>query len=251
MADQTEPAPGRRQVLQVLAGSVGAGLAVPALATGGSSHAPPTGGRDRRRGHRGASRIPRREPARDARLARRGDRARLPRGRGRGVRRPAARDRHAGTADGLPGGARRAAGGVALALRQALAVARRGPEDRAADRRDHGTQLAHDPLLDARSSGVRRAGPPTLRDRFDLVKQRVATAYYSSEQGMKELGWTGQMVQARLAGLHPPGRARVLGRGARQFARIRFCASWQELQALPVTGAVMARAAPEVPVTSV
>ena len=42
--------------------------------------------------------------------------------------------------------------------------------------------------------------PPTLRDRFELVKSRIATAYYSSEKGMKELGWTGQMVHAAYPG---------------------------------------------------
>jgi hypothetical protein len=42
--------------------------------------------------------------------------------------------------------------------------------------------------------------PPTLRDRFDLLKERIATAYYSSEAGMKELGWTGEMIH-----VEPPG----------------------------------------------
>jgi hypothetical protein len=50
--------------------------------------------------------------------------------------------------------------------------------------------------------------PPTLRDRFDVIKERVATAYWSSEKGMKELGWTGQMVHAEFAGCtHPDGHA--------------------------------------------
>lgn len=42
--------------------------------------------------------------------------------------------------------------------------------------------------------------PPTLRDRFDLLKQRIATAYYSSEAGMKELGWTGQLIHGSFPG---------------------------------------------------
>jgi hypothetical protein len=50
--------------------------------------------------------------------------------------------------------------------------------------------------------------PPTLRDRFELLKERIATAYYSSERGMKELGFTGQMVHAELPGCtHPGGHA--------------------------------------------
>jgi len=50
--------------------------------------------------------------------------------------------------------------------------------------------------------------PPTLRDRFELLKDRVASAYYSSEKGMKELGWTGQMVHPAYPGCtHPDGHA--------------------------------------------
>ncbi len=50
--------------------------------------------------------------------------------------------------------------------------------------------------------------PPTLRDRFELLKDRIASAYYSSEKGMKELGWTGQMVHPEYPGCtHPDGHA--------------------------------------------
>ena len=47
--------------------------------------------------------------------------------------------------------------------------------------------------------------PPTLRDRFDLLKEQIATAYYSSEKGMKELGWTGQMVHGAFRAARTPG----------------------------------------------
>jgi len=47
--------------------------------------------------------------------------------------------------------------------------------------------------------------PPTLRDRFDLLKERIATAYYSSEAGMKELGFTGEMIHPDLPGCTHPG----------------------------------------------
>jgi hypothetical protein len=47
--------------------------------------------------------------------------------------------------------------------------------------------------------------PPTLRDRFDLLKDRIATAYYSSEAGMRELGWTGEMIHAEAPGCPHPG----------------------------------------------
>jgi len=50
--------------------------------------------------------------------------------------------------------------------------------------------------------------PPTLRDRFDLLKERIATAYYSSEAGMKELGWTGHLIHETFPGCpHPEGHA--------------------------------------------
>jgi hypothetical protein len=48
--------------------------------------------------------------------------------------------------------------------------------------------------------------PPTLRDHFDLLKERIATAYYSSEAGMKELGWTGHLIHEAFPGCrHPEG----------------------------------------------
>ena len=47
--------------------------------------------------------------------------------------------------------------------------------------------------------------PPTLRDRFDLLKEWIATAYYSSEVGMRELGWTGDMIHEAFTGCTHPG----------------------------------------------
>jgi hypothetical protein len=47
--------------------------------------------------------------------------------------------------------------------------------------------------------------PPTLRDRFDLLKERIAAAYYSSEAGMKELGWTGNLIHQAFPGCPHPG----------------------------------------------
>ena len=37
-------------------------------------------------------------------------------------------------------------------------------------------------------------GPPSLRDHFEHLKRWISGAYYSSEVGMKELGFKGQMV---------------------------------------------------------
>jgi len=63
----------------------------------------------------------------------------------------------------------------------------------------------------------RRPAPPqsggaatalTLRDHFEDLKGWVSGAYYSSEVGMKELGWTGQMVWDSYPGCeHPEGHA--------------------------------------------
>jgi gluconate 2-dehydrogenase subunit 3-like protein len=47
--------------------------------------------------------------------------------------------------------------------------------------------------------------PPTTRDRFDELKGWIAGAYYSSEIGMRELGWTGQTFFASFPGCEHPG----------------------------------------------
>lgn len=50
--------------------------------------------------------------------------------------------------------------------------------------------------------------PITLRDHFDLLKGWIAGAYYSSEIGMRELGWTGTMFFDASPGCtHPDGHA--------------------------------------------
>ena len=45
-----------------------------------------------------------------------------------------------------------------------------------------------------------------LRDHFDLLKGWIAGAYYSSEIGMRELGWTGNVMHLEFPGCqHPEG----------------------------------------------
>jgi hypothetical protein len=52
------------------------------------------------------------------------------------------------------------------------------------------------------------AGAMTIRDHFDGLKGWIAGAYYSSEIGMRELGWTGEMFFQKLPGCdHPDGHA--------------------------------------------
>ena len=45
----------------------------------------------------------------------------------------------------------------------------------------------------------------SLRDQFDLLKGWIAGAYYSSEIGMKELGWTGVSLFQSYPGCEHPG----------------------------------------------
>jgi hypothetical protein len=51
----------------------------------------------------------------------------------------------------------------------------------------------------------RAGGKTTLRDQFETLKGWISGAYYSSEQGMKELGWTGNVFHAELPGCNHPG----------------------------------------------
>lgn len=60
----------------------------------------------------------------------------------------------------------------------------------------------------ARPSADAAGQPPTLtmRDHFENLKGWVAGAYYSSEIGMRELGWTGNMFFTSFPGCeHPEG----------------------------------------------
>ena len=47
---------------------------------------------------------------------------------------------------------------------------------------------------------------PTMRDHFDHLKGWISGAYFSSEVGMRELGWTGNVFYASFPGCpHPDG----------------------------------------------
>lgn len=204
MAEKSEPAPGRRQVLQVLAGSVGAGLAAPSFATAEAAHA-----------HAPAASAPAAESA----------------GAFPGFLDANQLETLASIAESVVPGSTEA--GVAAFVDRLLAVdtPKRQSEFLSAIgalqaeslTRFGKTWLSLDAaqktvLLTAVATGPSASAPrywtpgepvlvpdppkrpPTLRDRFELVKSRIATAYYSSEKGMKELGWTGQMVHAAYPG---------------------------------------------------
>ncbi len=50
--------------------------------------------------------------------------------------------------------------------------------------------------------------PATLRDHFEHLRGWVAGAYYSTERGMRELGWTGNLFFTKLDGCdHPDSHA--------------------------------------------
>lgn len=50
-----------------------------------------------------------------------------------------------------------------------------------------------------------QAPAPVLRDYFDYLKGWISMAYYSSETGMKELGWTGENFFSSFPGCEQPG----------------------------------------------
>ena len=69
------------------------------------------------------------------------------------------------------------------------------------------TAAEQDAILQAASTGEsgRAKGTTTLRDHFQTLKGWISGAYYSSEQGMKELGWTGNVFHGELPGCTHPG----------------------------------------------
>ena len=212
MPDNPEPAPGRRQVLQVLAGSVGAGLAAPSLASAETAHT-----------HAQAA-----PPAAEAAGA-------LP-----GFLDAKQLETLASIAEAVVPGSTEA--GVAAFVDRLLAVETRerqrdflsalGALQAESLTRFGKTWLSLDAqqrvvLLNAISTGPSattprywKAGEPvlipvtpdrrplTLRDRFEQLKDRIAQAYYSSEKGMKELGWTGNMVHGEYPGCSHKGEHR-------------------------------------------
>lgn len=215
MAENSEPKPGRRQVLQVLAGSVGAGLAAPALATGEASHAHGSAGSAAAQ-TTGVATAPLPTLLDENELAMLKSLAEtiVPGSSEAGVAafvdQLVAVDTRERQRDFL----------AALGAIQSEALSRYGKSWMSLDA---GQQTE---LLTAASTGPRSREPrywkpgepvlvpegprlpPTLRDRFELLKDRVASAYYSSEKGMKELGWTGQMVHPEYPGCtHPDGHA--------------------------------------------
>jgi hypothetical protein len=215
MADQTRPSPGRRQVLQVLAGGVGAGLAAPALvASEASAHAHAAAAPAAAAGAEPAAALPTLLDAGELELLKSLAEAIVPGSTEAGVAtfvdQLVAVDTQERQRDFL----------AALGAMQGEALRRYGKSWLSLDAAQQNELLTAastaepsrkprywkpgEPVLAPPAPKV----PPTLRDRFELLKDRIATAYYSSEKGMKELGWTGQMVHTAFPGCtHPDGHA--------------------------------------------
>lgn len=64
------------------------------------------------------------------------------------------------------------------------------------------------PMAKGSENGHPEDAPLTIRDHFENIKGAVSGAYYSSEIGMRELGWTGQVMFPSFPGCtHPGGHA--------------------------------------------
>jgi hypothetical protein len=65
-----------------------------------------------------------------------------------------------------------------------------------------------DPWSGPSSSATGSESHLTLRDHFDVVRDWVSRTYYSSEVGLRELGWTGRVVwESWPSCQHPDGHA--------------------------------------------
>jgi hypothetical protein len=200
----------RRRILQALAGGAGASLALPGLAAGADVH---------------------RHVAEQVRLEDAADRAAaaeaLP-----AYLSPAQKQTLDSLAEAIVPGS--AAAGVADFLDRLLAVdspasqrqflgalgeveseaveryGRAWKELDAAQRNEVLTVLSTGPSGSARRYSIPAVDAPgvlTARDRFDQLKARVALAYFTSEAGLRELGYTGEPIhEGGFAGCpHPAG----------------------------------------------
>lgn len=74
-----------------------------------------------------------------------------------------------------------------------------------------GAELAkagHQHILGPKTKDTAAEVRLTLRDHFENLKQWVSGAYFSSEPGMKSMGWTGQVYFSSFPGCpHPEGHA--------------------------------------------
>jgi hypothetical protein len=199
----------RRRILQALAGGAGAGLAIPGFAGAEDMH---------------------RHVAAQATLEQAAEKAAAA-GEALSLLAPAQREALASLAEAIVPGSTKA--GVAPFLDRIIAVD--SPEAQraflaalgmveneavsrygrtwkaleAAQRNELLTALSTAPSGAPTRYGVRaveESFTPTARDRFDLLKSRIALAYFTSEDGLRELGYTGEPIHEAFAGCpHPDG----------------------------------------------
>jgi hypothetical protein len=187
----------RRRILQALAGGAGASLALPGLAAGADVH---------------------RHVTEQVRLEDAADRAAAA-GSSPAFLSPAQKQTLDALAEFLD---RLLAVDSAASQRQFLGAlgeveseavsrhARAWKELDAAQRDEVLTVLSTGPSGSARRysiPAVDAPGAPTARDRFDQLKARIALAYFTSEAGLRELGYTGEPIHEEgFAGCpHPEG----------------------------------------------
>lgn len=199
----------RRRILQSLASSAGAGLALPGVAAGQETH---------------------RHVAEQVRLERAAEQAAAS-GVPPTFLSPAQKETLASLAEAIVPGSMQA--GVpdfldrlfavdspeaqreflgALGVIEAEAVGRYGRAWKAlgaGERHEILTALSTAPSAHATNRGLRAVGRHAAvapRDRFDLLKSRIGLAYFTSEPGLRELGYTGEPLHEAFVGCpHPDG----------------------------------------------
>jgi len=86
-----------------------------------------------------------------------------------------------------------------IAILTAASTAEPGPQEAEGD---------WDPWSGSSASATASESHLTLRDHFDVVKEWVGRAYWSSEVGLRDLGWTGRVMWESWPGCeHPDGHA--------------------------------------------
>jgi len=86
-----------------------------------------------------------------------------------------------------------------IAILTAASTAEPGPKEEGGD---------WDPWGGSSAASTGSESHLTLRDHFDIVKEWVGKAYFSSEVGLKDLGWTGRVMWDSWPGCqHPDGHA--------------------------------------------
>ena len=94
----------------------------------------------------------------------------------------------------------------ALGAFEGLAIARASRPWKALSEREQNELLTTaSTAAPGSKAGSQEGAHVTIRDRFEHLKGWIVGAYYSSERGMRELGWTGKVVFPSFDGCDHPG----------------------------------------------